>query len=378
MGISDRFGRRADSTSRISKVSAVCLDRGTLISVGIAVPLVGALTAIVLAVSGSAQAAGQPGPDVRPFGAMPTVTTTVTITPPPADGYQFVQLGSRKDRTFNELLGINNNGRIAGYYGSGNGGHPSRGYTIIAPYAQGNIKSENFPGAAQTEVEGLNDHNVQVGLYSTQNKTTFTEDNYFGWYFNGKFHKVTYPTKDNHNPPFNELAAVNNHDIAVGFYESKSGRDRGYTLNIKTGKFALVTKPGAPSGGNAPSLSALGINNAGDIVGDYTATGGTIDGFIKLAGGAFHTIAVPGATETAAFGINDNDTVVGAYIDDTSGTETIHGFIWRIGGTLLTNIDDPNADNVSIINGINNEGDIVGFYEDSLGRFDGFLAYPAF
>ncbi len=60
-----------------------------------------------------------------------------------------------------------------------------------------------------------------------------------------------------------------------------------------------MTKPGAPTGGSAPSLAASGINNAGDVVGEYTASGGTIEGFIKLAGGAFHTIAVPGAAETS-------------------------------------------------------------------------------
>ena len=72
--------------------------------------------------------------------------------------------------------------------------------------------------------------------------------------------------------------------------------------------------------------------------------------------------------------MNDSDTVVGTYIEGT----TIHGFIWRIGGKLTVMVDDPNADNVTIINGINNKGDIVGFYEDSHGNTDGFLAFPAF
>jgi hypothetical protein len=49
------------------------------------------------------------------------------------------------------------------------------------------------------------------------------------------------------------------------------------------------------------------------VVGEYTASGGTIDAFIKLAGGAFHTIAVPGATETVALGVDDNDTVAGGH-----------------------------------------------------------------
>jgi hypothetical protein len=299
-----------------------------------------------------------------------------TVSTAAADGYQFVQLGSHKNRGYNALDGINNHGRIAGYYGSGTDGHASKGYTITPPYAQGNISGENFPKSAQTEVFGLNDNNVQVGEYSTQNKTSGT-DNSFGWYYNGKFHQVVYPTSNNAKPTQDELSAVNNHDIAVGSYLNGGGRYRGYTYNIKTGKFALVTKPGAPTGGSAPSLSAFGINNAGDVVGDYTASGGVIDGFIKLAGGAFHTISVSGATETVALGVNDNDTVVGAYLDGTSGTE-IHGFIWRIGGSLTTMVDDPDAVGISYIDGINNEGDIVGAYLDSHGGFDGFLAYPPF
>ncbi len=40
-------------------------------------------------------------------------------------------------------------------------------------------------------------------------------------------------------------------------------------------------------------------------------------------------------------------------------------------------VDDPNADNLSILDGINNEGDIVGTYYDSHGYTDGFLALPA-
>jgi hypothetical protein len=363
MGISDRFWRRADSAPR---AGAVGFDRGALISVGIAVAVVGALAAASLAGGGPASAAGKPGL------AAGRVTPQVAATPPPSDGYQFVELGSHKDRTFNELDGINNHGRIAGTYGAGDGGPASKGYTINAPYAQGDIRSENFPHSVQTVVEGLNDTNVQVGYYSNTNKTSGT-DNRFGWYFNGSFHKVVYPTGNNAKPMQDLLNAVNNHDVAVGYYQNGSGRYRGYTYSIKTGKFALVTKPGAPTGGNAPSLTAFGINNAGDVVGEYTASGTAMDAFIKLAGGAFHTIAVPGATETVALGVNDNDTVVGAYVDGTA----IHGFIWRIGGHLTTMVDDPNSSGTTILSSINNEGDIVGDYTDSHG-IHGFLAFPAF
>ena len=368
MGISDRFGHRAGSSPRVGAVGRG--RRRRLIGGGIAVA-VGALATAALAGGGSALAAGKPG---LPAGR---VTPKAPALLPPAGGYQFVELGSHKDRSYNQLNGINNHGRIVGAYGSGNDGHASKGYTISAPYGQVDITGENFPKSAQTEVEGLNDNNVQVGYYSTENKKTGT-DNSFGWYFNGKFHEVVYPTGNNAKPTQDDLTGVNNHDVAVGSYLNGSGRYRSYTYNIKTGKFTLVTEPGAPTGGNAPNLEALGINNAGDVVGEYTTSGHTLDGFIRLAGGAFHTIAVPGAAETVAIGVNDNDTVVGAYIGGTGTPAGIHGFIWRIGGSFTTMVDDPNASGVTVLFGINNEGDIVGYYDDSHGNTDGLLAFPAF
>ena len=365
MGISDRFGRRTVSGARAG-AAGVDRGRGTLIRAGVAVAAVGALAAAALAGGGPALAAGKPGlPAVR-------VTPGAAAVTAPAGGYQFVELGSHKDRAYNRLSGINNHGRIAGTYGPGGGGQASKGYTIIAPYAQGDISSENFPKSAQTEVDGLNDANVQVGSYSTTNKQTGT-DATFGWYFNGKFHEVVYPTGNNAKPTQDDLYAVNNHDVAAGYYRNGSGRYRGYTYSIKTGKFALVTKPGAPTGGNAPSLAAFGINNRGDVAGEYTASGGITDGFIKLAGGAFSTIAVPGATETVALGLNDSDNVVGLYVD-TSG---VHGFIWRIGGHLTTMVDDASSNHYTVLSSINNEGDIVGYYLDSHGTH-GLLAFPAF
>jgi hypothetical protein len=349
MGISSRFWRHPGG------------GRVTLIGGGIAVTAVGGLVAAALAAGGSAQVAGKA--DLTAVRVTPDVMTTVV-----AGGYQFVELGSRQDKTYNELLGINNNGRIAGYFGFGDKGHPNKGYTINAPYAQRNIKSENFPHSAQTQVFGLNDKNVQVGDYSTQNDADSIDDPWFGWYYNGSFHKVVFPTKHNSSPVEDQLSGVNNHDIAVGDYRNSANRFQSFTFNIKTGKFSPLTLPGVSS---STSVEATAINNAGDVAGGLGA-----DGFIKLAGGALHRIVVPGATETFALGLNDNDTVVGVYADSSN---TFHGFIWRIGGSLTTRIDDPYAVGPSYLFGINNEGDIVGAYQDSSdGHMDGFLGYPAF
>ncbi|HEY6296125.1 MAG TPA: hypothetical protein VIX15_10720, partial [Streptosporangiaceae bacterium] len=98
-----------------------------------------------------------------------------------ADGYQFSTHDNHGDVTFNQLLGINNEGVIAGYLGSGAKGHPNQGYQLFAPYGQGNYDGENFPGAKQTQVTGLNDNGITVGFWSNQNKASMVNDN-FGFY----------------------------------------------------------------------------------------------------------------------------------------------------------------------------------------------------
>ena len=48
--------------------------------------------------------------------------------------YRFTTLDNQADPTFNQLLGINQHGVIAGYFGSGAMGHPNKGYLLTAPY----------------------------------------------------------------------------------------------------------------------------------------------------------------------------------------------------------------------------------------------------
>ena len=78
--------------------------------------------------------------------------------------YRITTLDNANDLTFNQLLGINNHGVIAGYFGSGAQNHPNKGYLLFPPYGQGNYVNENFPGSVQTQVTGLNDRGVTVGL----------------------------------------------------------------------------------------------------------------------------------------------------------------------------------------------------------------------
>ena len=299
-----------------------------------------------------------------------------------SSGYHFRTLNDARDVTFNQLLGINNEGVIAGYFGSGAQGHANKGYRLYLPYGQGNYANENFPGSVQTQVTGLNDLGVTVGFWSTQNTANNTNNN-FGFYrIDGHYHTVNFPTGNNASPQVDQLLGVNDRDVAVGFYTNAQGNNRGYTYNIRTRSFTRVLVPGAPGGedlGSSPSLTATAINNAGDVAGFYARSSSqgssSADAFLALHNGRFITLAVPGASMTQAFGVNDRDEVVGAYTTGSGSNAATHGFTWRPGFGFRT-VDDPHGLGATTINGVNDAGDLVGFYTDSAGNTDGMLALP--
>jgi hypothetical protein len=294
--------------------------------------------------------------------------------------------------SFTNLLGINDKGLIAGFYGSGNAGDPNQGFLLTLP---GTFTPEEFPASSQnpvtaaqvlqTQLTGLNDKGIVVGyFYNTNNGIPV--DNQFGFFEkNGVFTEVNNPNTPGlfGNPPpnsgvliENQLIGVNDHDIAVGFYNDASGDSHGYTYDIKTGKFsANIDDPNALNGGGSTVTAA--INNKGTIVGFYTDTGPTtaagavIQGFLDK-NGVFTTVDAPGATETELLGLNDHGIAVG--FDIVNGVT--HGIIYNTKtGTFIT-LDDPNASGSTIFNGINDKGDVVGFYTDAAGNTHGLLATP--
>jgi hypothetical protein len=283
---------------------------------------------------------------------------------PPAANYSFTTLDNQADPTFNQLLGINQHGVIAGYFGSGMAGHPNQGYRVVPPYGQGNYITENFPGSTQTQVTGLNDRGVTVGFWADANN-----DN-FGFYKrHGRFHEVNFPGSMNaSSTSVNQLLGVNDHHTTVGFYTDAMGNNHGYTYNISDHRFKRVTVEGATS------LTASAINNRGDIAGFYTDAGGNTHAFLRH-GHRVRTLDVPGASVTQAFGVNDEDEVVGVYQVGTGSSAVMHGFTWTRWMGFQT-VDDPNGMGTTTINGVNDRGDLVGFYTDAAGNTDGLLATP--
>ena len=301
-------------------------------------------------------------------GALALATAASASTGSPA--YSFVTLDNANDLTFNQLLGINDEGTIAGYFGSGLAGHPNKGYVLLPPYGQRPYVNENFPGSAQTQVTGLNNRGVTVGFWSNTNMGS--GDANFGWInIGGQFRQADFPTGDDASPVVDQLLGVNDSDVAVGFWTDAQGNNHGYEFNALTGQFRSVVDPSDPG----LSLTAA-INDFGDVAGVYTTAAGNTDGFLLTHHGRHFTdLAVPGASSTMALGVNNRDEVVGTYTDGSGSSATMHGFTWTPWAGF-TSIDDPHGMGTTTINGVNDRGQLVGFYVDAAGNTDGFLATP--
>lgn len=288
--------------------------------------------------------------------------------PSAASHYQIRTLDNPRDLTFNQLLGINKEGVIAGYFGSGAAGHPNKGYLLV----KGHYVNENFPGSVQTQVTGLNDRGVTVGFWSDSDRGDGTDAN-FGWVaFHGRhFRNVNFtPAQGVGTPAVNQLLGVNDRDVAVGFATDADGNNHGYTYNIRTNQFHEITIPGATN------LTAAAINGRGDVAGFYdNPVDGLTDGFL-IVHGKVTTLAFPGASATQATGLNDSDEVVGVYTDGSGDNAMTHGFTWTPQRGFRT-VDDPNGIGATAINGVNDNGKLVGFYTDGNGNTDGLLATPA-
>jgi PEP-CTERM motif len=267
--------------------------------------------------------------------------------------YSFQDVVSPGDPAFTQLLGINNSSVIAGYFGDGVV-VPNNGFTLVLP---GSYTPENFPAATQTQVIGINNTGWNDGFYVDTAGVTH------GFTFNGSFTTVDAP-----GTAFNQLLGINDSLTAVGYSSvDPTGMTKQLAFYESGGTFHYLSSF-LPSGiGNA---QAVGINGAGLEVGFYTDSMGVLHGFL-FNGTSASTLDYPGAMDTQAFGINNHGEIVGDYIDSMG---IMHGFTYQSGG--WTTLDDPNGVGTTTINGLNDKGQLVGFYVNGADNTIGFVANP--
>jgi probable HAF family extracellular repeat protein len=165
-----------------------------------------------------------------------------------------------------------------------------------------------------------------------------------------------------------EALGINDQGQIVGQYNDSSGL-HGFLYAA-----GVFTPLDVPFSGTVATI-AFGINDRGQIVGyyiDFPAS--RAHGFLYAAG-VFTPVefpfSIPDASSNATepFGINNSGQIVGLYIDPSGTNPGQHGFVYAAG--VFTPLDVPFSGAI----GINDRGQIVGVYNDSSGQH-GFLATP--
>jgi uncharacterized membrane protein len=155
------------------------------------------------------------------------------------------------------------------------------------------------------------------------------------------------------------------HEIVGEFDDMVDGKTKTHGFILNKGAFTTVDVP--PELGVATQIN--GINAPGQLMGTYFESTGTTHAFF-LTKGAVTTLDPPGAIRSQGGFINAQGQAVGTYRTLEGTFQKRHGFIWRKGNFTTFNVpkDHPEF-------GINNSGQIVGFYADDNFFFHGFVLH---
>jgi uncharacterized membrane protein len=271
--------------------------------------------------------------------------------------------------TFTDVFGVNNPGLVVGLGFNADGSlltafsYDSKkgGYTKITP----------APGSLETDVFGVNEPGVIVGGVTVDGVT----ESAFVLSKKGAYTAFSHP-----GCAVTEARAVNNTGLVSGLgIDCGTSATLGFIYDPARNVFTDFL-PG-------PNTVAQGINNRGQVVGSVTLAAGEACpsclagryGFLRDVSGELRYFRVNGQP-TSARGISDSGWVTG-YISSGGGLE---GFVTTLDGTpydaitisrfkLLTFpgaiLTEPES--------ITNTGGIVGVWFDALGNDHGFIATPS-
>jgi hypothetical protein len=159
--------------------------------------------------------------------------------------------------------------------------------------------------------------------------------------------------------------SVNNAGVIAGDYVDSASVQHAMILAGK--KLTTVDNKECEVLAGTGGIAFFGINTANTAVGWCTDSKTGLDDAFTYAKGKFTAVKFPKSTGTQATGINDKGEVVGLYLDSV-GVQ--HGFS-KIGNKYKS-IDVKNETTV-VAYGVNNAGDIAVYATNSAGAFDAFL-----
>jgi hypothetical protein len=294
----------------------------------------------------------------------------------------FFVLNNPGDPAFNQLLGINDGRVMVGYFGDG-AVIRNNGYVLVP---KNHYSVENFTNspnvASQTQAIGINTKTFPdiVGFY-TDNVTGFTHG-----FLDSNGVQSTIDDPEGFPPivaaPVQNLLSINNLDKAAGFWKDNAGHEHGFVVELDTQSPSASTFIEIPptTFPGAVATQASDITNNNLVCGFWTDATGNNHGFIGFLGQKFSSFDVSinggAASSTSPFGCSDNGEIVGSFINKAG---KVHGFIF-LAGTFFR-FDAPGSSQTpafgvmgTVINGVNDRGDIVGFFSDGT-HVNGFVNF---
>jgi len=212
------------------------------------------------------------------------------------------------------------------------------------------METFDYPGALATQPQKITDHGLITGVFI--DAATGATEGFFRSR-NGTFSPPI--VEPNDDALFTQLRGVNNKRTFCGNYNTSDGISHGFFLSDR-----VFTEFDVSS----VFTVVLGINNAGDFSGSFiNDSTGVQEGFVDI-GGNLINFAVPVATNTLAYQVNNSNQAAGYYIDGSDGLT--HGYLRDSDGNLTFPIDPPGSTG-TILFGNNDSNWVVGRYSDASG-----------
>lgn len=176
------------------------------------------------------------------------------------------------------------------------------------------------------------------------------------------------------DPTFNQILGINDRGVGVGYFGSGANAkhpNKGFRFTIRNGVAFFLPEnfPGSVQ------TQAVAINNRGISVGFFVDAKGANHGYVRMADG-FRRVDFPGATSTPKvtqlLGINRQGIAVGFFNDARNNS---HGFLYNVRTRQFAQIKLPVAATSVVATGINDRGQVVGFYVQGKKTF-GFIWAP--
>jgi hypothetical protein len=291
-----------------------------------------------------------------------TANTRTPKSSPTPYTFKFETVNDPGSTSFTRITGIDELNQIVGTYGSGTTSDPSNGFTSFSPYTR--FRKLDYPSALDTVATSMSSNKILAGYFVDDSQGHHT----WGWIRNkGIWMQYKDPRAPRGAGSVTKFLGVSNAAIVAGTFIDDYGDNEAF--EFANNRFHKLNPPGATS------ATANGINMRGVLVGTETTASGTTEGWF-LENRTYYPIMYPKSSSTQALAVNYQEQVVGSYSGANGGGT--HGFILinprSPSGQFWQSIDEPKADGITVVTSINGHHNICGWYVDSTGRTNGFVA----